>query len=49
MPARVQGTLAGWKMSHAQRDALDKGAWWSIYHDPELDRLERRSNITNQT
>ena len=22
-------------------DAVDKGAWWSVYNDPELDRLER--------
>ena len=40
--------LAGWKPSTPQ-DALDKGAWWSIYHDPELDRLERMVEVSNQT
>jgi NodT family efflux transporter outer membrane factor (OMF) lipoprotein len=40
--------LAGWKISQPA-DAVDKGAWWSIYHDPELDRLERMVEISNQT
>jgi NodT family efflux transporter outer membrane factor (OMF) lipoprotein len=39
--------LAGWKISQPA-DAIDKGAWWSIYHDPELDRLERMVAISNQ-
>lgn len=29
-------------------DAIDRGAWWSIYHDPVLDRLERQIDISNQ-
>ncbi|HEX3574990.1 MAG TPA: efflux transporter outer membrane subunit [Rhodopila sp.] len=40
--------LAGWKISQPA-DAMDKGAWWSVYHDPELDRLERMVNVSNQT
>ncbi len=40
--------LAGWKLSQP-RDDVDKGAWWSIYHDPELDRLERMVEVSNQT
>lgn len=38
---------AGW---HAGRpaDAIDRGAWWSIYHDPVLDGLERQIDISNQ-
>ncbi len=32
--------LSGWKPAQP-RDATDKGDWWAIYHDPELDRLER--------
>ena len=28
---------------------MDKGAWWSVYHDPELDRLERMVAVSNQT
>jgi NodT family efflux transporter outer membrane factor (OMF) lipoprotein len=40
--------LAGWKISQPA-DAADKGAWWSVYHDPELDRLEREVDVSNQT
>ena len=29
-------------------DAADKGAWWSIYHDPLLDSLEQRVQVSNQ-
>ncbi len=40
--------LAGWKMTQPA-DTIDKGAWWSVYHDPELDRLERMVDVSNQT
>jgi NodT family efflux transporter outer membrane factor (OMF) lipoprotein len=40
--------LAGWKPSRPA-DAAEKGAWWSVYRDPELDRLERMVEISNQT
>ncbi len=40
--------LSGWKPSHPS-DAMEKGAWWSVYHDPELDRLERTVDVSNQT
>jgi NodT family efflux transporter outer membrane factor (OMF) lipoprotein len=39
---------AGWKLG-TPMDAIDKGAWWSIYNDPELDRLERQVDVSNQT
>ena len=26
-----------------------EGSWWSVYHDPELDQLERMVNVSNQT
>ncbi|HWK48172.1 MAG TPA: efflux transporter outer membrane subunit [Stellaceae bacterium] len=38
----------GWKPSQP-RDALDRGAWWSIYQDPVLDGLVRQIDISNQT
>jgi NodT family efflux transporter outer membrane factor (OMF) lipoprotein len=38
----------GWTPSHPV-DALDKGAWWSMFNDPELDALERRVAVSNQT
>ena len=40
--------LAGWKAGQPS-DEMDKGAWWSVYHDPELDRLEREVDVSNQT
>jgi NodT family efflux transporter outer membrane factor (OMF) lipoprotein len=40
--------LKGWKRA-APADTLDRGAWWDAFHDPVLDRLERRIVISNQT
>jgi NodT family efflux transporter outer membrane factor (OMF) lipoprotein len=40
--------LAGWKISQPA-DTAPKGDWWSVYHDPLLDRLEREVDVTNQT
>jgi NodT family efflux transporter outer membrane factor (OMF) lipoprotein len=40
--------LAGWKIAQPA-DTLAKGPWWSVYHDPELDQLERTVEISNQT
>jgi outer membrane protein TolC len=36
-----------WKPS-SPKDASDRGAWWSIFEDPELDELERQVNLSNQ-
>jgi NodT family efflux transporter outer membrane factor (OMF) lipoprotein len=38
----------GWKLATPQDD-LAKGDWWRIYNDPELDQLEARVAISNQT
>jgi len=40
--------LSGWKPAQP-RDATDKGDWWAVYHDPELDQLERMVAVSNQT
>jgi NodT family efflux transporter outer membrane factor (OMF) lipoprotein len=32
----------------APNDTIDRGAWWSIYRDPTLDRLERQIDVSNQ-
>ena len=40
--------LQGWTPANPA-DASDKGAWWSVYNDPELDRLERMVDVSNQT
>jgi NodT family efflux transporter outer membrane factor (OMF) lipoprotein len=36
-----------WKPSTPQ-DGKDRGIWWSIYNDPELDELERGVKVSNQ-
>ena len=38
----------GWTVAQPQ-DSIPKGAWWSMYHDPLLDRLEQQIVISNQT
>jgi NodT family efflux transporter outer membrane factor (OMF) lipoprotein len=40
--------IAGWKVA-TPRAAEPKGDWWTVFHDPELDRLERAVAISNQT
>ena len=37
----------GWRQTRPA-DGIDRGAWWSIYHDPMLDKLERQVDISNQ-
>jgi NodT family efflux transporter outer membrane factor (OMF) lipoprotein len=52
-PAAVGTTAAfkeappGWTVAQPQ-DTAAKGEWWSIYHDPLLDQLERQVAISNQ-
>ena len=29
-------------------DGIDRGAWWRIYNDPQLDALETQIDISNQ-
>jgi NodT family efflux transporter outer membrane factor (OMF) lipoprotein len=36
-----------WKMA-TPSDALMKGAWWELFGDPELNKLEEMININNQ-
>jgi NodT family efflux transporter outer membrane factor (OMF) lipoprotein len=38
---------AGWHVGQPA-DAIDRGAWWSIYRDPVLDGLERQIDVSNQ-
>lgn len=40
--------LKGWK-SATPRDADGKGAWWTMFHDPTLNRLEAQVAVSNQT
>ncbi len=38
----------GWKPI-APSDLADRGAWWTVYREPELDRLVAQVEISNQT
>src|SRR5271169_6262573 len=39
--------LKGWKIVQPI-DELDRGAWWSMYHDKVLDDLVRQVDVSNQ-
>ena len=40
--------IKGWKIA-TPRENEPKGEWWSVFHDPELDRLMRVVVVSNQT
>src|SRR5271169_4084577 len=40
--------VKGWKVA-TPRANEPKGAWWSVFHDPELDQLMRVVVVSNQT
>jgi NodT family efflux transporter outer membrane factor (OMF) lipoprotein len=46
-PANFKGG-DGWKVAQPS-DAMLRGDWWKIFHDPELDSLEASLEINNQT
>lgn len=37
----------GWKVASPQ-DAMIRGNWWEVFHEPELNALEDQLNINNQ-
>src|SRR3954453_5768695 len=38
---------AGWREARPT-DAIERGAWWSVFEDPVLDGLVRQVEISNQ-
>src|SRR6202166_3792509 len=46
-PADYKNT-EGWKVAEPKDDAL-RGKWWEIFNDPELNALEEKVNVSNQT
>ena len=46
-PVPAQYKETGWKVGEPS-DAIDRGAWWSVYKDPVLDDLEKQIDISNQ-
>ncbi|WP_407070060.1 efflux transporter outer membrane subunit [Massilia sp. MP_M2] len=50
LPAAYKGVnapLPGWTPA-APADALERGPWWQLFNDPELDRLSREVEAANQ-
>ena len=47
-PLAFKETPANWKQATPQ-DQLPKGKWWEIYGDPELNSLEEKIAVSNQT
>jgi NodT family efflux transporter outer membrane factor (OMF) lipoprotein len=39
--------MAGWKVAQPQ-DEVPHGAWWKLFHDPQLNAFEEQVNISNQ-
>ncbi len=39
----------GWAFADPHYAELPKGAWWTLYNDPVLNRLEAQINVSNQT
>src|SRR5271156_6033210 len=48
VPADFKETPANWKQAQPS-DAISKGKWWEIYQDPQLNELEEKINVSNQT
>jgi len=46
-PADYQNT-DGWKVAQPKDDAL-RGKWWEIFNDPQLNALEQKVNVSNQS
>ncbi|MBN3835289.1 efflux transporter outer membrane subunit [Burkholderia sp. Ac-20344] len=48
IPAAYKEAPAGWKVAQPA-DRTDRGPWWAVYDDPQLDALIGKLNASNQT
>jgi NodT family efflux transporter outer membrane factor (OMF) lipoprotein len=48
IPASYKEAAPGWKVAQPS-DQQDRGAWWTIYQDEQLNALEDKLNAANQT
>ncbi|ABC37082.1 efflux transporter outer membrane subunit [Burkholderia thailandensis] len=48
IPAAYKEAPPGWKVAQPA-DRADRGPWWSIYDDPQLNALVDKLNASNQT
>src|ERR1700751_3893243 len=46
IPAHYKNS-EGWDIAQP-RDAMLRGEWWRVFHDPDLNALEEQLNINNQ-
>ncbi|HEX3634731.1 MAG TPA: TolC family protein, partial [Paraburkholderia sp.] len=48
IPASYKEAAPGWKVAQPA-DQQDRGDWWTLYEDPQLNTLEDKLNTSNQT
>ncbi|RQR48822.1 RND transporter [Burkholderia sp. Bp9140] len=48
IPAAFKEAPPGWKVAQPA-DRTDRGPWWTVYDDPQLDALIGKLNTSNQT
>lgn len=48
VPYKFKEAPKGWKIARPNDD-FNRGQWWTIFHSSELNALEARLNISNQT
>lgn len=48
VPQAYKEVPPGWKAA-APGDQIPRGKWWETFHDPQLNALEERVNVSNQT
>ncbi|WP_414450647.1 efflux transporter outer membrane subunit [Burkholderia sp. 22PA0099] len=48
IPAAYKEAPDGWKVAQPD-DRTDRGAWWSVYQDPQLDDLMTKLDAANQS
>ncbi|CAE6821565.1 efflux transporter outer membrane subunit [Paraburkholderia haematera] len=48
IPASYKEAAPGWKVAQPA-DQQDRGDWWTLYEDPQLNALEDKLNASNQT
>ncbi len=48
VPEKFKEAPAGWKIAQPA-DQFERGAWWQVFNDPQLNTLADRVEISNQT
>jgi NodT family efflux transporter outer membrane factor (OMF) lipoprotein len=46
-PTKFKEERKGWKLAKP-KDACNRGEWWKVFHDPQLNALEDQLNKSNQ-